>query len=75
MVRGKTIFICTKCKKVFWAPDIEYGAMVYSMPMPCKRCGSRRTLPLFQLTAYPFYKSVWKSLGQQNNEKGSDENR
>ena len=75
MVRGKTIFICTKCKKVFLAPDIEYGAMVYSVPMPCKRCGSIRTLPLFQLTAYPFYKSVWKSLEQQNNEKGSDENR
>ena len=69
MVRGKTIFICTKCKKVFLAPDIEYGATVYSMPMPCKRCGSIRTLPLLQLTAYLFYKGVWKNMEQQNNEK------
>lgn len=69
MVRGKTIFICTKCKKIFWAPDVEYGATVYSMPMPCKRCGSIRTLPLLQLTAYLFYKGVWKNMEQQNNEK------
>ncbi len=62
MVRGKTIFICTKCKKVFWAPDIEYGAMVYSMPMPCKRYGSRRTLPLFQLTYYTVYKKIWEVM-------------
>ena len=46
MIRGKTLFICTKCKKIFWAPDVEYGATVYSMPMPCKRCGSIRTMPL-----------------------------
>lgn len=46
MVRGTTLFICTKCKKVFLAPDVEYGAMVYSVPMPCERCGSICTLPM-----------------------------
>lgn len=46
MVRGTTLFICTECKKVFLAPDVEYSAMVYSVPMPCERCGSRRTLPM-----------------------------
>ena len=46
MTRGTILFICTKCKKVFLAPDIEYGAMVFSVPMPCERCGSIRTLPM-----------------------------
>ena len=46
MVRGTTLFICTKCKKVFLAPDVEYRAMDFSVPMPCERCGSIRTMPL-----------------------------
>ena len=46
MIRGTTLFICTECKKVFLAPDVEYGAMAYSVPMPCERCGSRRTMPM-----------------------------
>lgn len=46
MIRGTTLFICTECKKVFLAPDVEYDAMAYSVPMPCERCGSRRTMPL-----------------------------
>ncbi len=46
MTRGTILFICTKCKKVFLAPDIEYGAMFFSVPMPCERCGSIRTLPM-----------------------------
>ncbi len=62
MIRGTTLFICTKCKKVFLAPDIEYGAMVYSVPMPCKRCGSRRTLPVLQLPYYAVYKKIWKTM-------------
>ncbi len=62
MTRGTTLFICTKCKKVFLAPDIEYGAMVYSRPMPCKRCGSIRTLPVVHLPYYSMYKSIWKSM-------------
>ena len=33
MTRGTILFICTQCKKVFLAPDIEYGAMFFSVPM------------------------------------------
>ena len=46
MIHGTILFIYTKCKKVFLAPDIEYGAMAFSVPMPCERCGSIRTLPM-----------------------------
>ena len=46
MERGTTLFICTECKKVFLAPDVEYRAMDFSVPMPCERCGSIRTMPL-----------------------------
>lgn len=68
MVRGTTLFICTECKKVFLAPDVEYGATVYSMPMPCKRCGSIRTMPLL-MPHYWFYKDVWESMER---DKGKD---
>ena len=75
MIRGTTLFICTKCKKIFWAPDVEYGATVYSMPMPCKRCGSIRTMPLL-MPHYWFYKGIWKSMEEERNHKnGNNENR
>lgn len=61
MVRGKTLFICTKCKKVYLAPDVEYAATVYSTPMPCKRCGSIRTMPLL-MPHYWIYKKIWESM-------------
>lgn len=66
MIRGTTLFICTQCKKVYLAPDVEYGATVYSVPMPCKRCGSIRTLPVFQLLAYSVYKDIWKTMERGN---------
>lgn len=76
MIRGITLFICTECKKVFWAPDVEYGAMAYSVPMPCKRCGSRLTLPIFQLLAYPVYKGIWETIEREKNDKNdNNENR
>ena len=59
MVRGKTLFICTKCKKIFWALDVEYGAMIYSVPMPCTRCDSIRTMPLL-MPYYWVYKGIWE---------------
>ena len=46
MIRGTTLFICTECKKVYLAPDVEYHAMAHSVPMPCERCGGMRTMPL-----------------------------
>ena len=69
MIRGMTLFICTECKKVFLAPDVEYNAMALSVPMPCKRCGSRRTLPVLQLLSYPFYKTIWKTLEKDKGKK------
>ena len=87
MTRGTILFICTQCKKVFLAPDIEYGAMVFSVPMPCERCGSIRTLPMKldffvdsinpdkplerQLRDYAVYKDIWGKQGS-NSYMGQD---
>lgn len=49
MIRGTILFICTQCKKVFLALDIEYNATSLSVSMPCERCGSTRTMPLQQV--------------------------
>lgn len=46
MIRGTTLFICTQCKKVYLAPDVEYRAMAHSVSIPCERCGSMHTMPL-----------------------------
>lgn len=62
MVRGMTLFRCSKCGKFFMAPDIEYGATVFSVPQPCKRCGSIRTLPVLGLLDYHVYKKMWKEM-------------
>ena len=62
MVRGTTLFICTKCKKIFLAPDAEYSAMIFSVPMPCRRCGSIRTLPVSQLLYISVYKRIWAAM-------------
>lgn len=62
MVRGITLFTCTKCKKLFIALDIEYAMTVYSQPMPCPRCGSIRTLPVSQSYSKSFYKKIWEMM-------------
>lgn len=66
MLRGITIFKCTKCGKRFIAPDIEYMATAYSVPQPCPRCGSIRTRPVglfpFTLLSDWVYKSVWNRM-------------
>ena len=67
MIRGKNLFICTKCKKFFIAPDVEYCAMIYSVPMPCKRCGSIRTLPVLFLPYIGVYKGIWKTMEKEHN--------
>lgn len=63
MIRGTTLFICTECKKVFLAPDVEYGAMAFSVPMPCERCGSRHTMPMWHRLAKSVYEKIWETLG------------
>lgn len=64
MIRGITLFRCTKCGKIFSAPDIELNATIYSVPQPCKRCGSIRTYPL-SLLSFLFkssYKKIWEQM-------------
>ncbi len=41
MVRGKTWFRCSCCGHVFEALDIEDNATVFSVPMPCPKCGGK----------------------------------
>lgn len=65
MIWGTTKFRCSKCNKIFIAPNAEYCASVFSTPVPCPRCGSIRTMPLY---AYlnPFnisvYKKIWETM-------------
>ena len=65
MIWGTTEFRCSKCNKIFTAPDAEYCATILSTPMPCPRCGSIRTMPLL---AYlnPFnisiYRKIWETM-------------
>lgn len=75
MIRGKMIFICTKCKKIFIAPDIEYCASVLSVPMPCPRCDSIRTMPLslFYFSQLFIYKKIWKQM-EENRENREHKN-
>ena len=68
MYRGMNIFRCTQCAKIFVAPDVELGAMVYSVPMPCKRCGSIRTLPIYHIPFKSFYKSIWEDMEKRKYE-------
>ena len=75
MIRGKMIFICTKCKKIFIGPDIEYCASVLSVPMPCPRCNGIRTMPLHLLSLLnlSMYKEIWKQM-EENREKREQKN-
>lgn len=41
MLRGTTLFRCPNCGHVFKALDLEDNATVYSMPMPCPKCGAK----------------------------------
>lgn len=68
MYRGKNIFRCTQCSKIFVAPDWEYCATVYSAPQPCKRCGSIRTLPVYHILFKSFYKSIWEDMEKRKYE-------
>lgn len=49
-------------EKYFFAPDIEFCATIYSVPQPCKRCGSIRTYPLLGFMYKSFYKEIWEQM-------------
>lgn len=68
MLRGITLFRCTQCGKLFLAPDIEFGATVLTVPQPCKRCGSIRTLPLWGVLSKSIYKKIWEDMEKKDND-------
>lgn len=54
------------------APDIEYGAMAFSYPQPCPKCGSMHTMPvgigsiLGKLNpTRSIYKKIWEDLDKK----------
>ena len=66
MVKGKTLFKCTKCGKHFMAPDIEYGATSLSTPQKCPECGSMRTRPsLIVGGSDSAYKDIWDKIEKE----------
>ena len=62
MFRGKSIFRCTECGKIFIGKNIEYDATIYSFPQPRKRCGGIRTLPVLHSIFTSVYKKIWKNM-------------
>lgn len=76
MIRGIITFRCTKCKSTFRGLDVEYLATSYSMPLECKNCNSKRTLPLFNYYSifsilgigkrYGGYEKIWEDIESRN---------
>ncbi len=73
MIRGYMNFRCDDCNNTFRALDIEYGATVISVPIPCPNCNSRHTYaPNWRLLGfYPFgnnrevYKRIWERMDKE----------
>lgn len=73
MIRGYINFRCNDCNNTFRAINIEYGATVMSVPMPCPNCNSRHTYPLcwYILGFYPLgnkrevYKRIWERMDKE----------
>ena len=62
MLRGITLFRCSKCGKIFSAPDIELNATTFSVPQEDKSCGSIRTYPLTDFLSKSSYKKIWEKM-------------
>lgn len=66
-------FKCDDRDNTFRALNIEYGATVMSVPMPCPNCNSRHTYPPYWriLGFYPFgdnrkvYKRIWGRMDKE----------
>lgn len=65
MIRGITLFRCIKCGKIFSVSDIELNATTYSVPQPCKRCGSIRTYPLSSFLSKSSYKKILEKMEKE----------
>ena len=53
---------CDVCGHTFRAMDIEWQASLYTMPVPCPKCGSRHTMPVsfFGCTDRETFKEMWE---------------
>ena len=47
--------------------SFEYAATTYSVPQPCKRCGSIRTLPAYHILFKSVYKKIWEDMEKIKN--------
>lgn len=67
MYRGKTLFKCTECGEKFRADDIEWQASKFSVPQPCPKCQSLRTMPwsLLSFLDKPKYEKIWKQMEER----------
>lgn len=65
MIRGNTIFVCTKCKHIFKAPDIEYACTTLSYPAQCPSCGSWHTMPPYGFLNWFIYKEIWAEIDKK----------
>ncbi len=62
MIRGKTLFKCDKCGKIFLGVDIEYMATSLSQPIECPGCGSFHTYPVASFLMKSVYKEIWAKI-------------
>ena len=69
MIRGHITFTCDNCNNTFRALDIEYGATVMSVPIPCPKCNSRHTYPsswnVFGFYPFGNNRKLYKKSGKE----------
>ena len=67
MIRGKKLFKCTECGERFRADDIEWCATVLSVPQPCPKCKSIRTMPwgFMSFLSKSTYEDIWKQMEER----------
>lgn len=66
MYRGLTTFKCTNCGHTFKSHDIEYRATALTVPQRCPKCGSVRTMPIYDEEGLfkDTYKRLWEEIEQ-----------
>lgn len=66
MYRGEIVFKCDECGKLFYAPDFEWCATVFSQPQRCPKCGSYHSYPATDLLLKTLYKKIWKEMDKKD---------